>query len=256
MKLAQLINRPLNWIGLKLVRLSSLEQLGAAAQTERSADIRSDAAFMEIFLKVHDKTMVGLERSYVLYKTLNALLDQNIPGDLVECGVWKGGSCMLMAYVLQQRGETHRHIFLYDTFEGMTNPGEADGDFEKGEWKRLQANDQTSNWCRSPMEEVKANMKTTGYPAENIVYVKGKVEDTVPATAPSQIALLRLDTDWYASTQHELQYLFPLLTQRGVLLIDDYGAWQGARKATDEFFQGKPYYILRIDHSGVVVIKS
>lgn len=256
MKLTQLLNRPLHWLGLKLVRLSSLDQLQTAAQTDRSKDIRADAAFMEIFMKVHDKTMVGLERSYVLYKMLHSLLDHNIPGDLVECGVWKGGSCMLMACVLLQRGETHRRIWLYDTFEGMTKPGEADGDFENAEWKRLQREGEASNWCRSPLEEVQANIQSTGYPPQHLVYVKGKVEETIPDAIPAQIALLRLDTDWYESTRHELQHLFPLLSQRGVLLIDDYGAWQGARKATDEFFEGLLYYQIRIDHSGLLVIKS
>lgn len=255
MKIAQLLNRPLNWFGLKLVRLSSLQQLQAANQINRSADIRSDAAFMEIFMKVHDKTMVGLERSYVLYKTLNSLLDQNILGDLVECGVWKGGSCMLMAEVLKMRNQTHRRIWLYDTFEGMTKPSGADGVFENEEWNRLKlGSEPSSDWCRSPLEEVRANMHSTGYPLQNLIYVKGKVEETIPATVPSQIAFLRLDTDWYESTRHELNHLFPRLSPRGVLLIDDYGAWQGARRATDEFFAGKPFYLTRIDHSGLLII--
>lgn len=109
--------------------------------------------------------------------------------------------------------------------------------------------------CYSPIEEVKANMLQTGYPAANIVWVKGKVEETIPATIPAQIALLRLDTDWYESTRHELQHLYPLLSSKGVLLIDDYGAWQGARKATDEFF-GNRVYLHRIDWTGRLLIKD
>jgi hypothetical protein len=254
--LAQLVNSTLRLIGLKVVRLSSLRQLQSRTATSNTNDIRSDTAFMDLFMKVHDKTMVGLERSYALYKALNAILDQNIPGALVECGVWKGGSCMLMANILLNKGKTDRHIYLYDTYEGMTQPGKADGDRANSEWSRLKREGEQSDWCRSTLEEVTANMQSTGYPAEKIFYVKGKVENTIPGTIPAQVALLRLDTDWYESTRHELQHLFPKLVPRGVLLIDDYGAWQGARKATDEFFKDLPYYHLRIDHSGLLVVKA
>lgn len=253
MKFSDVLNSPLRLFGAKLVRLSTLEKMQKPV-TDPAADIRRDVAFMHLFAKVEPYTMAGLERSYSLYKSLAFLHHNNIKGDLVECGVWRGGSCMLMAYYLQSVGDTSRKIYLYDTFEGMTQPGDADGEKEKQEWKRLQQNEQTNNWCLSPLEEVKANMMKSGYPANNLIYVKGKVEDTLPGTMPTEIALLRLDTDWYASTLHELKHLFPLLAQKGILLIDDYGVWQGAQKATDEYFSNQPYFLQRIDSSGRLVI--
>ena len=99
-------------------------------------------------------------------------------------------------------------------------------------------------------------MKSTGYPVGNIRLLKGKVEDTIPGTMPAKIALLRLDTDWYESTKHELTYLFPLLEKSGVLIIDDYGAWQGARKAVDEYLKDNgTVYLNRIDFTGRLLIK-
>jgi len=254
MKFSDLLNVPFRLFGVKLVRLATLEKMGQYT-TDLSKDIRRDAAFMHLFAKVEPYTMAGLERSYSLYKALQFLHQNNIKGDLVECGVWRGGSCMLMAYFFKSVGETSRRIYLYDTFEGMAQPGEADGEREKQEWERLRLNEQTSSWCLSPLEDVKENMQKTGYPIEHVVYIKGKVEETLPGTIPQEIALLRLDTDWYTSTLHELKHLFPLLVQKGILLIDDYGVWQGAQKATDEYFENKPLFLQRIDNSGRLVIK-
>jgi O-methyltransferase len=104
---------------------------------------------------------------------------------------------------------------------------------------------------------VKGNLAQTKYPAERIHYIQGKVEDTVPQNAPPTLALLRLDTDWYESTRHELKHLFPLLIDGGFLIIDDYGHWEGARKAVDEFLAGsaKKYFLHRIDNTGRLIIK-
>ena len=211
---------------------------------------------MELYKKVKDYTLVPVERCFTLYQTVKYILKNNIEGDLVECGVWKGGSSMLMAYILKDAGEAKRKIYLYDTFEGMTKPGEMDGLEEKKQWEQGRVTDTLNNMCYSPIEEVKANMERTGYPAEKIIMVKGKAEDTLPGTLPSKISLLRLDTDWYESTKHELQHLYPLLVKNGVLIVDDYGAWQGARKAVDEYFKDIPNVFLgRIDYTGRIVIK-
>lgn len=100
-------------------------------------------------------------------------------------------------------------------------------------------------------------MAATGYPKDNIIFIKGKVEQTIPGTLPGKIALLRLDTDWYESTKHELNHLYPLLEKAGILIIDDYGAWQGARKAVDEYFSTNgPVYLHRLDFTGRLVIKE
>jgi hypothetical protein len=112
-------------------------------------------------------------------------------------------------------------------------------------------------WAVASLEDVKANIASTGYPAEKIHYVKGKVEDTIPQTIPQRIALLRLDTDWYESTRHELNHLYPLLSRHGLLIIDDYGHWQGARQAVDEYFAGsaQPVFLHRVDYTARLLVK-
>src|SRR5262249_25761216 len=109
-------------------------------------------------------------------------------------------------------------------------------------------------WCYSGLDEVASNMRSTGYPDDLVHLVKGKVEETIPGAAPAQIAVLRLDTDWYESTRHELEHLYPRLAPGGVLIIDDYGYWAGARKAVDEYFQGS-LFLSRIDGTGRIAIK-
>jgi hypothetical protein len=111
-------------------------------------------------------------------------------------------------------------------------------------------------WCYSSLDEVRSNMVRTGYPVDRMRFVKGKVEDSIPGQAPAQIALLRLDTDFYESTYHELRHLYPRLAPGGVLIIDDYGHWAGARKATDQYFAelGRPVLLQRIDYTGRLAI--
>jgi O-methyltransferase len=256
MRFSYILNYPLRFLGLKMVRLSRLKKLqDSIVLSVNNSDIERDEVFLVLYEKVKNYTLVEIERCYALYKSVKYILDNNIKGDFVDCGVWKGGSCMLVAYMLKAAGVNDRKIYLYDTFEGMTKPGDNDGTFEKEEWERLKINEQTNNWCLSSIEEVKSNMLQTGYPGTNIQFIKGKVEDTIPLIIPALIALLRLDTDWYESTKHELVHLYPLLASKGVLIIDDYGAWEGARKATDEYFAGQQILLNRIDYTGRLVIK-
>ena len=107
------------------------------------------------------------------------------------------------------------------------------------------------------MEAVQKNLLGTGYDGNRLKFIKGKVEDTVPGYAPRHISLLRLDTDWYKSTLHELVHLYPRLSVGGVLIIDDYGHWRGCRKATDQYFEENNIHVLlnRIDYTGRVAVK-
>ncbi len=206
-------------------------------------------------------TMTSPERMVSLIRATEYTIKNNIEGDFVECGVWKGGSAMLILKTLLKYGIDNKKIYLYDTFEGMSVPTEKDVSFtgKKAE-VLLQEQDKAvshSVWCYSSLEEVKANIRQVGYPEENIVFVQGKVEETIPATIPEKICLLRLDTDWYESTQHELLHLYPLLAQRGILIIDDYGHWEGCRKAVDEYFEANeiPIFLSRIDYTGRLAVK-
>jgi O-methyltransferase len=220
-----------------------------------------DDTFQAIYAACKPYTMTSAERMYGLYKAVQYVAQNNIPGCLVECGAWRGGSAMMMAKTLLHYGISDRKIYLYDTYEGMSEPTENDTDIKGSKASELlkeqNKNIATSVWCYASIEDVEANMARTKYPAENIVYVKGMVENTIPAQSPEgNIAVLRLDTDWYASTLHELQHLYPQLVADGVLVIDDYGHWQGCRKAVDEYFTGKKILFNRVDYTGVVAIKS
>ena len=221
-----------------------------------------DAQFLTIFKECEPFTFTSIVTMYDLYQSVRYVIKNNIPGDFVECGVWKGGSAMLIAKTLLALGVNNRTIYLYDTFEGMSEPTAKDVDF-KGEKAETLLNqvDKFSGksvWCYSTIDEVQGNLYSTGYPKEKLLFVKGKVEDTIPQTLPKTVSLLRLDTDWYESTYHEFVHLFPLLSKQGVLIIDDYGHWKGAREATDTYFEENNINLLlnRISYSVRTGIKN
>lgn len=217
--------------------------------------------FYSLFEKCKGKTMTSTERLYSVYKSVQYIVANKIEGDIVECGVWKGGSSMMASLTLMKSDDISKKLFLYDTYAGMSAPTEKDVTYfdepGKNEWKDSQKSEH-NEWCYSPLDEVKQNLKSTNYPENNFVFVKGKVEDTIPGTLPTKISLLRLDTDWYESTYHELTHLYPLLSENGVLIIDDYGYWKGAREAVDQYFKEKNINILlnRIDTTGRIAIKT
>ena len=168
---------------------------------------------------------------------------------------------MAVALTLLQERDVDRDLYLFDTFEGMTPPKEIDTCFDgTSAQAQLDGNSDKSSWiwAIAGIDDVRQNMQSTEYPQNKIHYVKGPVEATIPSEAPTgPIALLRLDTDWYESTKHELTHLFPLLCEGGILIIDDYGHWQGARKAVDEYLAslGRPTFLHRIDYTGRLLIK-
>ncbi len=215
-----------------------------------------------IFHNVKAYTMTSPERVFSLIEAVDYIQRSRIEGTIVECGVWKGGSMMAAILRLQDLGEMKRELFLYDTFDGMSEPTEYDKD-PLGENAKdlLLISDKTEEnhiWAFSPLEAVKERIYSTQYPKELIHFIKGKVEKTIPQTIPEKIAILRLDTDWYESTKHELIHLFPKLVQGGVLILDDYGHWSGAKKAVDEYIKENNIKILlnRIDNTGRIAIKQ
>ena len=215
-----------------------------------------DKATANTILSVKPFTMTSPERIFALCQAVNYIVTNQIPGDIVECGVWKGGSMMAVAKTLLELNDTSRHLYLFDTFEGMTQPSEHDIDYRGIEASKqlVESNKQKEDsiWCYAPIETVKSSVYSVGYDTKKIHFVKGKVEDTIPEQAPSKISLLRLDTDWYESTRHELNHLFPRISAGGVIIIDDYGYWQGTRKAVDEYIVENNITILlnRIDVTG------
>jgi hypothetical protein len=203
-------------------------------------------------------TMTSVERQLAVIHSARYVVRNRIHGCFVECGVWRGGSSMAAALTLIQEGDRSRDLFLFDTFEGMTAPTAADRSVDGASAAALlERSDRSEDiWCYADVSDVRANVLSTGYPESRLHFVKGPVERTVPAPLPS-IALLRLDTDWYESTKHELLHLFPLLQPGGILIVDDYGHWQGARQAVDEYLAQLPSscFLHRIDYTGRLLVK-
>jgi hypothetical protein len=211
-------------------------------------------------------SLTGTERIVAAADAVRYIVRRDIPGVIVECGVWRGGSVLAMILTLQQLGVADRDIYLYDTFAGMTEPTEQDvSQFEEpavAAWSRSRA-DGSAPWAWiynpefSALENVQGLLATTGYPQERLHFVVGPVEETIPAQTPEVIALLRLDTDWYESTRHELEHLYHRLSDGGVLIVDDYGHWEGCRRAVDEFFAATapPLLLSRIDYTGRMAVK-
>jgi O-methyltransferase len=224
-------------------------------ETIRPSDFRDDEA--EIVQAVRPWTLTGPERIYALIQAVRYVSKNGIAGAIVECGVWKGGSMAAVARSLMQLGDVSRDLYLFDTFEGMSEPTAKDVDYTGARADDVMRADPGYRCANAPLDGVKEVMYGTGYPKEKIHFVKGKVEDTVPGSAPQAIALLRLDTDWYESTKHELVYLFPRLAKAGVIIIDDYGHWRGSRQACDEYFSENrvPILLNRIDCTGRMAVK-
>ncbi len=218
------------------------------------------SAEAEICQRVQPCTMTSAARVVAAIRAVDHVAANRVGGDIVECGVWRGGSMMAMALALLRRGYVGRTLFLYDTFAGMSAPTARDVQFDGAPADGVLAASSRDSyvWGVAALDEVRRNLASTGYPIDRMRFIAGPVEDTIPRTVPEAIAILRLDTDWYASTRHELEHLYPLLGDRGVLIVDDYGHWRGAKEATDEYFTGidAPPLLHHIDYTGILAVKN
>jgi O-methyltransferase len=219
-----------------------------------------DPETIETIRAVTPYTLTSIERIAALCASIRYVVDAAIPGAIVECGVWRGGSMMAAARTLVAAGDTSRQLYLYDTFTTMPMPEDRDVDVwgvpAARHYEGPESDLLNPGYAYLPQERVEALMRDTGYPPEQLRFVRGLVEETIPATMPDRIALLRLDTDWYASTAHELAHLFPLISEGGVLIVDDYGHFRGARDAIDEYLAASGLHLLlhRIDWTGRAVV--
>ena len=218
----------------------------------------------ELFDIISEYTMTSHERIFALMKSINFVKHNNVDGDFVECGVWRGGNLILFQKFIEKYSLSKK-IYAYDTFEGMSEPDKIDETF-KGESSKDLLNklykkkvDRKKNILIADcsIEQVQENFKKFSN-KNNLICVKGPVEKTldIKENLPNKISILRLDTDWYSSTKKELEVLFPLLEKNGILIIDDYGFWKGARKAVDEYFENKNVTMFKIDFTGRMIINS
>jgi hypothetical protein len=245
--LHHLVRRGANFFGVEVTSISS--QLSDMSPEER-----------RIVMRTRPFTMTSLERIAALTLAVQYTVKNRIPGAFVECGVWRGGSSMAAALTYLDMDVRDIDLFLFDTFAGMPTPGEEDFQAGTGRTARdlLSKSTKRSDLrAYAAIEEVRRNLESTGFPSDRLHLIKGKVEETIPRQAPEKISILRLDTDWYSSTKHELIHLFPRLAKNGVLIVDDYGHWAGAKKAVDEYFAKEPLKPLlnRIDQTGRICVK-
>lgn len=216
--------------------------------------------YIDIIKTVKPYTMTGNERLYQLIYCVKYLVENNISGDFVECGVWRGGSILTMIEALKLLNVNDRKIQLFDTFSSddifatksaITEDEPFQGSLE--EIKESAGIDFSVN-----LDDVKRVMKETNYPTENVIFNVGRVEDMIPKARIDSIALLRLDTDWYDSTKFQLEELYDKVVPNGVVIFDDYGFWKGHKKAADEFLAKnniKPL-LMRNDWSCRLFIKN
>ena len=249
----QAINSVAGLVGLQVSRISSAEM---------RLPIEATVADAELISSLRPYTMTSGERLWSLLNAVRYVIDEGLPGDFAECGVWRGGSVMAMAKQLSALGVNDRRIWLYDTFAGMTAPTGADVEAGTGITAETMladtaVGDGNNVWCVAGLSDVQANVRSTGYPFDQFTFVEGDVAVTLQQSVPESISLLRLDTDWYESTKLGLEILYPRLVVGGVCILDDYGHWEGARTAVDEYFatSGQRPFMHPIDYSGRVFIK-
>lgn len=199
-------------------------------------------------------TLTSTERIHCLYDSLEHVRKNEVSGDCVECGVFKGGNILGMMEYLDSHNITDKRVWLYDTFTGMTVPEPVDRDYRDNVASEIF----DSVACIESLNQVKKNLSSSSFPAEKVNYVVGDVCETLLETKnlPKTISLLRLDTDWYASTKMELEVLWDKLERNAVLIIDDYGHWKGCKKAVDEFFDDKSSEFIQVDYTAVYLIKN
>lgn len=240
--------------GLQVSRVSS-----SGNQLPIETPLRDQA----IIESVRPFTMTRGQKLWCLIDGVRYVIEAGVVGDFVECGVWRGGSVMAMALKLNDLRVADRRIWLYDTFTGMTEPTTKDVAADTGITASDMLNstptaDGNNVWCIADIDDVRRNVSSTKYPMSQFVFVQGDVSVTLEDSVPDSIALLRLDTDWYESTRRCLEVLYPKLSIGGVCILDDYGHWQGAREAVDEYFARQSHrpYMHPIDYSGRVFVKT
>jgi hypothetical protein len=224
-----------------------------------------ESLIKEAVALVADYTMISFERAATLWQQVRYLDRYRIGGSVVECGVWKGGAIGLSALAhLSSAAPPQRHLHLFDSFQGLPEPNaRLDGDaavrFVEGRAKGALV---TTHKSVGPIDYSRELLDKIGYPQELIHYHVGWFQQTVApaAEALGDIALLRLDADWYESTAVCIKYLYPLVVKYGVVVIDDYddyGHFEGCKRAVDEFLalQEQPIFLGHVDYTGRYFVK-
>lgn len=196
-------------------------------------------------------TMVGRRRLHNIRELCEDVLQANVPGDFIETGIWRGGSCILMRAVLKAYGCTDRTVWCADSFQGLPEPDAA-----------YQADDGDSHHTYPQLaiseEEVCSYFEKYDLLDTQVRFLKGWFKDTLPYAPIEQLAILRLDGDMYGSTIQAFDALYDKLSPGGYLIVDDYGAVPGCEQATTDFraAHGIQDEIIPIDWTGAYWKKS
>lgn len=202
---------------------------------------RVQAFFLpEPYRTVFPYTMVGLSRLRNLKRLAHKIDELDIEGDIVECGTCNGGSGALLAGVAS-RSARRRHVWLLDSFQGMPRAGEKDG---------LAAAFYTGT-CRGSAQKVHEVIGRSGVPGEAVTIVQGWFDQTLPALPVKKIALLHVDADWYDSVLAVLEHLYDRVAPGGFVVLDDFGYWEGCRKACRDFLNRRGIEVAVIDVDGI-----
>jgi O-methyltransferase len=192
-------------------------------------------------------TMVGLKRLDNLQRAIERVLEDDVPGDLIETGVWRGGSVIFMRAVLKAHGVADRRVWVADSFAGLPPP-------EPGKYPR-DAGDPFHMFSELAvsLEDVRRNFECYGLLDEQVRFLKGWFADTLPTAPVERLAVARLDGDMYSSTMEALTHLYPKLSPGGFLIVDDYGAVPGCRQAVEDYRSehGITEEVVSIDWTGV-----
>lgn len=273
-----LIKSVLNYTGLKAIKINKLNgkniiQYKIVRNAKWNAP-KHDYSLSEfpvpILTCIKSNTMLGEIRLKNIIDTTQYVLKNNIQGDFIECGVWKGGAVALMAYILKRENE-NRKLHLFDAFDDICEPdSNVDGerairevggrDFANGKLTPLSGiyNNKGGSGNEQSVMNVIAN--DIGYDKKMVFLHKGWFQDTLPVVKNTieKIALLRLDGDWYASTKVCLENLYDKVIDGGIIIVDDYGAYEGCKKAVDDFLCQKSIQVsmVWVDNECIFWIKK
>ena len=251
----------LNTFKILINKFLTIFNLSIINNNQKIIELKNDDA--KLISVVSKYSMTPKIRIYNLLQALRHIKQKNIDGDFVECGVWRGGNIILFKKFLENElKNSNKKIFAYDTYEGMNQPSEEDYNLTSKISAKIllkkEKNKDSNIWGISKIEDVKKNISENVKNLDNINFIKGEVEQTLNSekNLPLKISILRLDTDWYLSTKKELEVLYDRVSSGGIIIIDDYGHWNGSKKAVDEFFSNKYVWMHYVDYACRLIIKD
>jgi hypothetical protein len=259
----RIVRKVLGILGYELVRKRTGGKITHPSEYPYPIEFSKTETALIDYVYKHMLTMTSRERLFATLMSCKYVCESGIEGDFVECGVWRGGNSIIAAGVFDMYRDQNRKVYLYDTFSGFDGIacGKEDyvlhtglkDDLSSKKFLRLYGKNADIN-----QSCVKQNFEKAGLLSENIVFVKGNVMETLDHDIPNKIAVLRLDTDWYESTQKEMRILYPRISANGIFMSDDYGHCAGHKQAIDEYFsknRNRPF-MQYIDYAGRLAIKA